>query len=79
MSKEKKKEQKKCVKKSKFMLAYGIIQLGTRAIAAISLTAIALSFCSINKEAKLFNECINTMKEDGRKTSSAVNFCNGGN
>ena len=46
--------------------------------AAVSLVAIALSFCSINKEAKVFNECVEEVRDSGKTASSAVSFCNGG-
>ena len=73
-----KKDQKKCSGKGRVMFLYGIIKLGSSVISAVALTAIALSFCSINKEAKVFNECIEDLKANGKSTSKAVHFCNGG-
>ena len=70
--------KKKCGSKSKAMLAYGIIQLSSSAISAIALAAIALSFCSVRREANVFNECVEEIKESGQKSSSAVRYCNGG-
>ena len=60
------------------MLTCGIIQLGTGLVSAISLGAISLSFCSIKKEAKVFNECVTEVQAKGNSISSAVHFCNGG-
>jgi len=72
------KDTKKCGSKGKVMLTYGIIQLGTGLVSAISLGAIALSFCSIKKEAKVFNECVTEVQAKGKSISSAVHFFNGG-
>ncbi len=71
--------EKKCGKKGTAMFAYGIIQLGSSVVSAVALAAIALSFCSLKKEAKVFNECVEEMQESGKSSSSAVRFCNGGN
>tara|TARA_B100000700_G_C14335218_1_gene530095 strand:+ start:132 stop:314 length:183 start_codon:yes stop_codon:yes gene_type:complete len=60
------------------MFAYGIIQLGSNLISALALTAIALNFCSLKKEAKVFNECVEEVKASGKSSSNAVRFCNGG-
>tara|TARA_B100000700_G_scaffold147035_1_gene163861 strand:- start:5738 stop:5965 length:228 start_codon:yes stop_codon:yes gene_type:complete len=70
--------KKKCSGKGKAMFAYGIIQLGSSVVSALALAAIALSFCSIKQEAKLFNECVEESKQNGQSSSSAVRFCNGG-
>ena len=72
------KDKKKCGSKGKAMFTYGIIQLGTGLVSAISLGAISLSFCSIKKEAKVFNECVTEVQAKGKSISSAVHFCNGG-
>ena len=53
MTEESKTEKKKCGGKGKAMFAYGIIQLGSSVVSAIALAAIAFSFCSLKKEAKL--------------------------
>ncbi|KGG15640.1 hypothetical protein EV07_1605 [Prochlorococcus sp. MIT 0603] len=60
------------------MLAYGVIQLGTGIISALALATIALSFCSVKQESKLFTECVEEVKENGKSSSQAVHFCNGG-
>ncbi len=65
------------------MLAYGVIQLGSAvvsavALVAIALVAVALSFCSLKKESKFFNECVEEMKATGSPTADAVRFCTGG-
>ena len=79
MTNENNKVQKKCSGKGKVMVAYGIVQLGSSAISAIALAAIALSFCSLQKEAKVFNECVEEVQANGKNSSTAVHFCNGGN
>ena len=79
MTEDNKNIKKKCVKKGKLMFAYGIIQLGSRIISAFALAAIALSFCSLKQESKMFNECVEEAKDANKSTSSAVRFCNGGN
>ena len=61
------------------MFAYGIIQLGSATISVVALTVIELSLCSLKKEAKFFNECIEEVRASGRSSSDAVHFCNGGN
>ena len=79
MTKEKKSEQKNCGSKKGAMLAYGVTQLATSVISALSLAAIALSVCSIKQESKVFTNCVEEIKEDGKSASAAVRFCNGGN
>ncbi len=78
MTDESNKDTKKCGGKGKAMLAYGIIQLGSSFISALALATIALNLCSMTKEAKVFNECVEEIKASGQSTSSAVKFCNGG-
>ena len=73
------KETKNCSGKRKAMLAYGVIQLGSGVISAIALAAIAFGFCSVKKEAKIFNECVEeTIETKGFLKSEAVRYCNGG-
>tara|TARA_Y100001968_G_C19221068_1_gene649748 strand:- start:167 stop:412 length:246 start_codon:yes stop_codon:yes gene_type:complete len=72
------KEKKKCGGKRKIMFAYGIIQLGSNVISALALTAIALGFYSIKKEAKVFNKCVEEVQANGKNSSNAVRYCNGG-
>jgi len=71
-------DKKKCSGKGKAMFAYGIIQLGSSVVSAVALTAIALSFCSLKKEANVFSECVEEVQASGKSSSSAVRFCNGG-
>ena len=78
MTDENNKEKKKCGGKGKAMFAYGIIQLGSSIVSAVALAAIALSFCSLKKEANVFNECVEEIQASGKSSSSAVRFCNGG-
>ena len=78
MTEENKADKKKCGGKSKAMFAYGIIQLGSSVVSAVALAAIALSFCSLKQESKLFNECVEEIQSTGKSSSDAVRFCNGG-
>ena len=78
MTEENKLHKNKCGGKSKAMLAYGMIQLGSSLISAIALAVIALSFCSLKQESKIFNECVEEVKASGQSSSNAVRFCNGG-
>ena len=78
MTEENKTDKKKCGGKGKAMFAYGIIQLGSSVVSALALTAIALSFCSLKQESKVFNECVEEIKATGKSSSDAVRFCNGG-
>ncbi len=78
MTEENNNEKKHCGSKKGAMLAYGIIQLGTSVVSALSLAAIALSFCSVKQESKVFSNCVEEVRESGKSTSAAVRFCNGG-
>ena len=78
MSDESNQSKKKCGGKGNAMFAYGIIQLGSSVVSAVALAAIALSVCSIKKEATFFNECVEDVKANGKSSASAVRFCNGG-
>ena len=79
MTEENKTDKKKCSGKGKAMFAYSIIQLGSSVVSALALTAIALSFCSLKQESKVFNECVEEIQATGKSSSDAVRFCNGGN
>ena len=78
MTNENNKDKNKCGEKGKAMFAYGIIQLSSRVISTLALTAIALSFCSLKKESALFNDCVEKVQASGKSSSSAVRYCNGG-
>ena len=78
MNEENKTDKKKCSGKGKAMFAYGIIQLGSNVVSAFALAAIALSFCSLKQESKVFNECVEEIQTTGKSSSDAVRFCNGG-
>ena len=78
MTEENKTDKKKCSGKGKAMFAYGIIQLGSNIVSAVALAAIALSFCSLKQESKVFNECVEEIQANGKSSSDAVRFCNGG-
>ena len=74
-----KSEKKSCSGKGKAMFTYGILQLGSSLISAISLALIAFSLCSIKSESRNFNNCVNERIEQSTTISDAVNYCNGGN
>ena len=76
---EDKKGSIKCSGKKKIMIAYGFIQLGSSFISAIALALIALGFCTVKKESKIFNSCVTEIMENGSTNSEAVRYCNGGN
>ena len=78
MTEENKIDKKKCGRKGKAMFAYGIIQLGSSVVSAVALSAIALSLCSVKQESKVFNECVEEIQVNGKSSSEAVRFCNGG-
>ena len=78
MTEENKTDKKKCSGKGKAMFAYVIIQLGSNVVSAVALAAIALSFCSLKQESKVFNECVEEIQATGKSSSDAVRFCNGG-
>ena len=75
---EEKNESQKCVKKKNIMFLYGFIQLGSSFLTALALLSIALGFCSLKKESKLFNSCVDEVVEKGNSNSKAVRYCNGG-
>lgn len=75
---EEKKTSKTCSGKSKAMFAYGVIQLGSSFVSAIALVAISFGFCSLKKESKLFNQCVEEIVSTGSGKADAVRFCNGG-
>ena len=76
---ESKKEKKSCGGRGKAMFTYGILQLGSSIVSAISLALIALSLCNLKSESKNFNSCVEEKIEQSRSISDAVNYCNGGN
>ena len=79
MTEENNNEKKHCNSKKGAMLAYGVIQLGTGVVSALSLAAIAFNFCSVKQESKVFTDCVEEVRESGKSASTAVRFCNGGN
>ena len=78
MTEQNKTDKKKCSGKGNAMFAYGIIQLGSNVVSAVALAAIALSFCTLKQESKVFNECVEEIQATGKSSSDAVRFCNGG-
>ena len=74
-----KKESKNCGGRKKIMVAYGFIQLGSSLVSAIALATIAFGFCSVKKESRVFNSCVNEIVETGSTNAEAVRYCNGGN
>ena len=79
MTEQNKTDKKKCVGKGKAMFAYGIIQLGSNVVSAIALSAIAINFCAVKQESKVFKECVEEIQLTGKSSSDSVRFCNGGN
>ncbi len=77
MTEETNRDKKQCVKKGKVMLAYGLIQLSSSVISALALASIAFSFYIFKEEAKVFKECVEEVKANGKNLSTAVRFCNG--
>ena len=75
---EEKKSSKSCNGKNKAMITYGIIQLGSSFVSALALVAISFGFCSLKKESKLFNQCVEEIVSTGSGKADAVRFCNGG-
>ena len=75
---EEKKSSKSCSGKSKAMLAYGTIQLGSSVVSALALVAISFGFCSLKNESKSFNQCVEEIVASGSGNADAVRFCNGG-
>ncbi len=78
MTEEKKTDKKKCADKARAMFVYGVLQLGSSIVSAAALAAIALSFCSLKQQSKVFNECVEEIQATGKSASDAVRFCNGG-
>ncbi len=76
--KDTKQDTKKDFIKNKVMLAYGVIQLGSKVVSAVALVAIALGFFSLKKESNFFNECVEEIKATGSPTADSVRFCTGG-
>tara|TARA_Y100001970_G_scaffold217203_1_gene265984 strand:+ start:9317 stop:9550 length:234 start_codon:yes stop_codon:yes gene_type:complete len=75
---EEKKDSNKCNGKKNVMIAYGIIQISTTIVSAIALASIAFGFCSLKKESKSFNDCVEEIVNSGSGKADAVRFCNGG-
>ena len=75
---EEKKSSRSCSGKSKAMIAYGTIQLGSSFVSALALIAISFGFCSLKKESKFFNQCVEEIVASGSGKADAVRFCNGG-
>tara|TARA_B100000945_G_scaffold42578_1_gene28826 strand:- start:125 stop:364 length:240 start_codon:yes stop_codon:yes gene_type:complete len=78
MTEKQKKDKKQCNRKGKVMFAYGIIQLGSSVVSAVALIVISLSLCSVKQESTVFNNCVEEVQSNGKSTSDAVRFCNGG-
>ena len=74
-----KSEKKSCSGKGKAMFTYGVVQLGSSLISAVSLALIAFGLCSLKSESKNFNNCVEEKIEQSFTISDAVNYCNGGN
>ena len=75
MSKE---DKKSCGSKRIAMFGFALTTLATRTISAISLAAIALGVCSMSQKARLFNDCVDEIRQTGQTSSNSVRFCKGG-
>ena len=75
---DQKKDTKKDFRRDKAMLAYGVIQLGSKIVSAVALVAVALNFFSLKEQSNFFNECVEEMKATGSPTADSVRFCTGG-
>jgi len=60
------------------MLAYGVTQITATVVSAISLTVIAVGFCSVKQESKAFSGCVEEVMAAGRSNAESVRYCNGG-
>ena len=60
------------------MLAYGVTQITSTVVSAISLAAIAVGLCAVKQESKAFNGCVEEVMAAGRSNAQAVRYCNGG-
>ena len=74
-----KSETKNCSNKNRAMFTYGVIQLGSSLISAISLAAIAISLCGLKSQTKLFINCVEASSNNLSSSAEAVRYCNGGN
>ncbi len=74
----KKKTSPKCLRKKKIMLTYGLIQLGAKLIATISLASIAINLLPNAQKADVFNSCIEETQKEGKTSALSVHYCNGG-
>ena len=75
---KKSKKISNCKSRRLLWYAFGAAGLGARGLAALALLAIALMLCSIKKESKVFNQCVEEVRRSGQNVSTAVSFCNGG-
>jgi len=62
----------------KLWYAFMASGLAARGLAAIALIVIAAMLCSVKKESKVFNQCVEEVRNNGKSISNAVSFCNGG-
>ena len=78
VKKNSKKDSKEDIRKNKAILAYEVIQLGSKVVSTVALVSIALGFYSLKKESNFFNECVEEIKATGSPTADSVRFCTGG-
>jgi len=71
--------QQNCGGKKKAMLVYGVAQISATVVSGIALAAIAVGFCSLKQQSKLFNGCVEEVVAEGKTNAQAVRYCNGGN
>ena len=70
--------QQFCGGKRSPMLDYGLVQISSTVVSAVSLAAIAFGLCAVKQQSHLFNGCVEAVVEEGRSQAEAVRYCNGG-
>ena len=78
MTETKPNDKNKCGRRKGAMLAFGLVQLGTGIVSALSLAVIAISFCAVKQEANVFTNCVDEVTRSGKSKYAAVHYCNGG-
>ena len=77
MSKNKK--SKTCSKSRRILwYSFGVVGLGIKGLAALSLLVIAAKMYPLKYQAKYFNTCVEETRNNGKSMAESVSFCNGG-
>ena len=64
--------QQSCGCKKQAMLAFGLVQISSTVVSAVSLAAIAFGLCVVTQESRLFIGCVETVLAEGRSHAEAV-------